>query len=1024
MPLDLPAHALLKLAGETDIAWAVFDPDWYRAAHADARAALEAAEPGAVLAWYLEHGQKRGHAPNLFFDEAWHRAAYPGIAALVRDGRVASAFDAYCRGGTARSPHWLFDEPLYRRRHGDLGEDVLQANGLANGYDHFLRHGALEGRIGHALFDPGYVLQALAPGEAAQARAAGPFRHYLQRLAQHAETAGGDTAAMPEPRTSPFFDPAWYLQRYPEVATQLRSGAWRGALHHYLCNDTPSAFDPLPEFSEAFYLHRNPGVAETVQRHEQRSGYAHFLVYGAEELRAPCAAIDLRWYAAQPQVRDDLDQGQAPHAFAHWLLIGRAQGLLPAPPPEERLSEALSRTVFHRKAALMAPLFGRAPLDFTCGDAPAVSVVMVVRDALPQTLAALAALRDNLAGDLELILVDSGSADETRHLGRYVRGAQVLRFDSNLGALRGANAALPCLRGAATLLLQPDVELVSGAVAAALRCLDADPRIGAVGGKLVRAHGALDSAGGIVWRDATAQPYLPDASPLLPEANFRRDVDFCPRAFLLLRTALLQQLAGFDVAFDGTGQEDVDLCLRVQEAGYRVVYEPAAALYNLLERHVPATGPAAPALAARHAETLARRPANDPAALVSARHAGPQPRRVLFIEDMLPLRMLGSGFVRSNDLIQTMAAAGYGVTVYPVAPNRCELAAVYADMPETVEVMHDRALDGLRDFLQRRTGYYDTIWIARTHNLDRVQPILQRVLPQDGSAPRVVLDTEAIASLRQEGRAALTGAAFDRDAALRREFANAALCRAVVAVTEREAATLRALGCADVAVIGHRREPHPTPRSFAQRAGVLFIGAMHQQDSPNFDSLCWFVDQVLPLVERSLRWETRLTVVGHTARDVTLERFRDHPRITLCGAVADTVPLYNAHRLFVAPTRFAAGTPYKVHEAASFGLPVVATELLRDQLGWADGEALLSAPGDDPVAFAAAVVRLYRDAALWQRLRDAALQRLRQENGAAAYTQAVAAVLGPVARLPDAGGAGGAGAGDAGAGGAGMMGDP
>ena len=53
--------------------------------------------------------------------------------------------------------------------------------------------------------------------------------------------------------------------------------------------------------------------------------------------------------------------------------------------------------------------------------------------------------------------------------------------------------------------------------------------------------------------------------------------------------------------------------------------------------------------------------------------------------------------------------------------------------------------------------------------------------------------------------------------------------------------------------------------------------------------------------------------------------------------VADTEPLYAAHRLFVAPARFAAGAPYKVYEAASFGLPVVATELLREQLGWEDG---------------------------------------------------------------------------------------
>ena len=35
-----------------------------------------------------------------------------------------------------------------------------------------------------------------------------------------------------------------------------------------------------------------------------------------------------------------------------------------------------------------------------------------------------------------------------------------------------------------------------------------------------------------------------------------------------------------------------------------------------------------------------------------------------------------------------------------------------------------------------------------------------------------------------------------------------------------------------------------TLRGWSQRAGMLFEGAMHGADSPNYDSLCWFVDAV------------------------------------------------------------------------------------------------------------------------------------------------------------------------------------
>ena len=136
---------------------------------------------------------------------------------------------------------------------------------------------------------------------------------------------------------------------------------------------------------------------------------------------------------------------------------------------------------------------------------------------------------------------------------------------------------------------------------------------------------------------------------------------------------------------------------------------------------------------------------------------------------------------------------------------------------------------------------------------------------------------------------------------------------------------------------------------------MLFVGAIHQVDSPNYDGLMWFVREVLPLIEQELGWETRLTVAGYIGPEVSLEQLRQHPRITLRGTVSDLEALYNAGRIFVAPTRYAAGVPYKVHQAASCGIPVVATELLRRQLGWIGGRDLVAVDAGDPAAFAHAV---------------------------------------------------------------------
>jgi GT2 family glycosyltransferase len=972
-------------------AWAKFDAGWYLRSYPRVRDALPAPTEAGLRDYYLDHGQGLGHSPNPFFDEVFFLRTHPGAAASVRAGEAESGFDLYCRNdGSHRRPHWLFDEAHYRAAYEDLTDEVLTSNGMVNGYDHFLEHGARELRIGSPFFDPAIYRDHLEPEAVAQAEAKGWFADFVAR--QHARTA---TVAV----TSVYFDPAWYLLTYQDVAQAVAEGRFMSALHHYLTNDAPCVFDPLPDFSESFYLKLYPDIAAAIEAGDFRNGYDHFLSNGVFEQRAPCEAIDLRYYAdTHRAVRDDLLRGAARDAFAHYRAIGRAQGLIAAQPPEEKFTEGQAKSLFRLRAQALVPLFARRQLDFSYEGPPAVSVVMVVHDRFALTLQALGSLRSNFAGAIDLILVDSGSSDETVRIERCVHGATVLRFTDNIGFLRGSNAGLQGAAADAVLFLNNDVELAPGAVAAALARLASDAKIGAVGGKIVRTHGRLQEAGCIVWGDGATLGYMRDAAPSAPEANFVRDVDFCSAVFLLVRAALAHELEGFAEAFAPAYYEDVDFCVRITGAGYRVVYDPSVVVHHL-EYGSASSALASEAEMSRARQTFIRRnlaylrdrPVADPQAVVFARSLDSR-RRILFIEDMVPLRMIGSGFVRSNDLIGVMAQMGYHVTVFPLLPHGFDLASIYGDIPDTVEVMHDRTLDDLPAFLAGRPGYFDIVWVARTHNLDRTRAVLQTLDP----LPRIVLDTEAIAALRTATQAELPchGGAFDTDAAIRREFVNAPFCERIVAVSEYEADKLRALGIGDVSVIGHMRALTPTGRSFEDRLGLLFVGAIHRTDSPNFDSLCWFVDAVLPLVEAALGWETRLTVAGYTGDGVTLDRFRSHPRVSLRGALADTTPLYDAHRIFVAPTRFAAGTPYKLYEAASYGLPIVASDLLRRQTGWEDGVELLAAPVTDPALFAAHIVRLYRDKAAWQALRDAGLARLERENAREHYVRALLRVLG------------------------------
>lgn len=957
-------------------AWGAFDPDWYLAAYPEIRDEVADRSPGSVLRFYLTEGQARRHSPNVFFDETWYLTSNPDAARLVRTKLFRSGFDHYCASGhTDRSAHWLYDDALYLQLNPDLAYPLP---GFLDRYDHYLRHGSAEDRQAHILFDPRHY----RAGVGADLGGAAPFRHFLQRL--HAATGNAET--------SPYFDAEWYRYRYAVVDAAIRGGRWLCALHHYLCNDSPGEFDPLCHFSEQFYRDANPDILPALQSGTLRSGYQHFLFHGVFELRPPAAFIDLR-----PHRPHGSEAAPAPRdAFAQYLRQRRAE-----PAPAAIPDEAQAQALFVSKARRQLSHLARRTLQFGSDGPPEISVIMVARNRFALTMTALASLRANFAGAIELILVDSGSSDETRRIARHVAGAVVLRFENNIGFVRGSNAGMAHVSAPAVLLLNNDVELAPGAVGAALDRLRSDAGIGAVGGKVVRTHGLLQEAGSIIWRDGHACGYLRDAPADCAESDFVRDVDYCSGVFLLVRAAALQALGGFDEAFAPAYYEDADLCARLWQAGYRVVYDPAVQLTHH-EYGSAGSAEAAAAMmgrnqalfAAKHRAWLRRQYAQDPKLVAFARAAGRPRRRVLFIEDTVPLRNAGAGYVRANDIVREMAGLGCHVTIFPVNGCRFDPARVFADLPDTVEVLHDRTIADLPEFLQSRADYYDVVWVSRAHNLDKSRTALERSCG-DPNRVRVVLDTEAVFSLRELAHATLTGAPFDLDRALGRELANAWFCQHILAVSEPEAELLRGrLGLSDVALLGTMRACTPTPRPFGGRNGLLFVGALHHAQTPNYDSLCWFIDKVMPLLRTRLGSAVQLTVAGFAEAEVDVKRWLGRADIRWLGEVDDLQPLYDRHRVFVAPTRYAAGTPYKVYEAASYGLPVVTSELLASQLGWSNGAELMAADIGSPRAFADAIAACYGSAELWHGLRGRALSRLARENSPVAFRARLAEIIG------------------------------
>jgi glycosyltransferase involved in cell wall biosynthesis len=159
---------------------------------------------------------------------------------------------------------------------------------------------------------------------------------------------------------------------------------------------------------------------------------------------------------------------------------------------------------------------------------------------------------------------------------------------------------------------------------------------------------------------------------------------------------------------------------------------------------------------------------------------------------------------------------------------------------------------------------------------------------------------------------------------------------------------------------------------------VLFQGNLEY--APNIDAAEWLANTIAPRI-RAAEPATEVRLVGRPVRSVT--QLHKPGVLTVVGQVPSMEEELARASLVAVPVRYGGGTRLKILESFAHRVPVVSTSLGAEGLAVEDGVHLLLA--DDPDDFAAATVRLLRDAALRVRLTVAAeaLYLERYEGGVA-----------------------------------------
>ena len=252
------------------------------------------------------------------------------------------------------------------------------------------------------------------------------------------------------------------------------------------------------------------------------------------------------------------------------------------------LENALERRHIHGRVGAVS--LGQYAVRYDCDRSLGVSVIIPTHnrcDLLRRCLESIVAVTDY--GNYEILIVDNGSDQPAtlEYLSSVVSSGwcRVLPFPHPFNYSRINNLAARHVSGEYLVFLNNDTEVMTSDWLTALLEHAQQPDVGAVGARLLYPDGRIQHAGVVLGIGGLAAHVL-RGLPNDPIAwnSYSRSLVAVPRecgavtgACMMVRADVFREIGGFEeklsVAFN-----DIDLCLRLRQRGYRVIYTPFARL--------------------------------------------------------------------------------------------------------------------------------------------------------------------------------------------------------------------------------------------------------------------------------------------------------------------------------------------------------------------------------------------------------------------------------------------------------------